>query len=108
VTLRRALALAIVVGCTLSAGASASGIGFAGLSAEQARVKAVKLLHVADPKTSLVIVTAGTSFDPVSGRNAWLISFRARHGFGSGYSGCDIYVWRSGSRAGDKCKGWRN
>jgi hypothetical protein len=101
-------AVAVAVAATADdARASAAG-GYAGLSPDQARVQAVKRLHDADPKTSLLVVTASRAFDPRSGRNAWEIDFRARSGWGSGYSGCNVYVWHGGGRIGTHCRGWRH
>jgi hypothetical protein len=104
------LMVLLVTAVAAAAGAArafAAG-GYAGLSPEQARVQAVKRLHTADPKTSLLVATASQSFDARSGRNAWDIAFRARSGFGDRYSGCDVYVWRGGGQVGTHCRGWRH
>jgi len=78
------------------------------LTAEQARVDAVKLLHQEDAESSLLVGGATKAFDPKSGRDAWEVWFHAASGFGSGYSGCQVYVWRGGGRVGPHCTGWRN
>ena len=82
---------------------------FAGLSAEHARTQAVRFLHQADPLSSLLVINAGRSVDPRTGEDAWEVEFRATRGFGSGFSGCVIYVRSDVSHFGaDRCTGWRN
>lgn len=81
---------------------------YAGLTAAAARAQAVRLLHRLDSKTSLLIANAGKGFDPVSGRSAWQVAFRARGGVGSRDAGCSAYAWRGGGRLLGKCRGWRH
>jgi len=97
---------ALLVPIALGAcGASTSG--YAGLSAEQARMQAVAAVHNLDPLSSLLVGGASESFDPKSGRDAWSVWFHNVSGFGSRYSGCLVYVWRGGDSNSGRCTGYR-
>jgi hypothetical protein len=74
---------------------------YAGLTAEQARIQAVRLLHSAHRKSTLLVKLAAKKFDPASGRNAWKVTFRKAAGQ---QSSCSVYVWRGSGRLDPSCR----
>jgi hypothetical protein len=73
---------------------------YAGLTAEQARIQAVRLLHRVYRKSTLLVKQASKRFDPVSGRNAWKVTFRKASGR---QSSCSVYVWHGSGRLDPHC-----
>jgi len=73
---------------------------YAGLTAEQARIQAVRLLHRVHRKTTLLVKQAAKKFDPTSGRNAWKVTFRRPTGRATS---CSAYVWRGNGRLDNRC-----
>jgi hypothetical protein len=73
---------------------------YAGLTAEQARMQAVRLLHRVHRRTALLVKQAVKNFDPASGRNAWKVTFRKPSGRASS---CSAYVWRGSGRLDNRC-----
>jgi hypothetical protein len=84
----------------------AAGCGrstYAGLTANGARLQAVKRLHQVAPGTSLVVLDATREFDPQSGRDAWRVEFGRGGSRGSAERRCAVFVWRGGTKFGRGC-----
>jgi len=74
---------------------------YAGVTAEQARIQAVRLLHSVHRKSTLLVKQAFKKFDPASGRNAWKVTFRKASGQPSS---CSVYVWHGSGRLDPNCR----